>query len=721
MNTYDLCRKAAAESAVLLKNDNMLLPLEKGTKIALFGRLQTMYYKCGTGSGGRVNIAKQPHILTSVRENSDLILDEALASVYEEWVKTNPYNDGKGMWAGEPWFQEEMPIEDDLVLEASKRNDVAVIVIGRSAGEDHDNGNEKGGYLLTDKEENMFALVSKYFKKIVVALNVGNIIDLSFIKRYDNICSVIYLFHGGMAGADAFADLLSGKTAPSGKLPDTQALTIEANPSHANFGKDEMNIYVEDVYVGYRYFETFDQSSVDYPFGFGLTYTQFALDTTVTEDNGVITVKTNVKNVGGRSGREVVQVYFKAPCRKLGNPSRQLVAFKKTNYIPAAENEEIIISFKLSDMASYDDGGVTGNKSCFVLEEGNYEIYVGNSVRSASLSYTHVQKETLVTERCNEALAPVTPFKRLVAKEENGKAVKSYEETPLCTVDLMSRIAENRPADIPFTGDKGIKLPDVKNGKNTIDEFVAQLTDEQLAALVCGEGSDSPKATPGTVGALGGQSVDLDEFDIPTCCVADGPSGIRFEGGKLATLLPIGTLLAASFDPDLVEELYSRVGHELKEGEVDSLLGPGINIHRHPLCGRNFEYYSEDPVLTGKIAAAATRGIGKYGCYATIKHFCANNQESFRTVADSVLSERALREIYIKAFRIAVEEGKNVLIMTSYNPINGWWAATNYDLNTTILRNEWGFENLVMTDWWASTNLVRGNKRLPSGDGTRRK
>ena len=704
MSSYDICRKAAAESSVLLKNDGNLLPLKKGAKVALFGRIQTTYYRCGTGSGGGIKIEKEPMLLPSLRENPDIVIDEALASVYEKWVEENPFDDGKGVWAGEPWFQKEMPLEDSLVCEASKRNDVAVIFIGRTAGEDHDNAEEKGSYLLTDGEEDMIAAVTKYFKNVIVVLNVSNIIDLSFIKRYDP-SSVLYVFHGGMAGSDAFSDLLSGKAAPSGKLPDTQAVSISAYPAYKNFGGSEVNIYEEDIYVGYRYFETFDRESVIYPFGYGLTYTTFSLNTNAFEENGVITVNTAVTNTGNREGKEVVQVYVKAPSGKLGKPSRSLIAFKKTKNIAAGGAESVSISFSVSEMASYDDGGATGNKSCYVLEGGDYEIYVGTDVRSAELVFTYTHEKTTVVKKCEEAMSPVTPFKRLKAGE-NGE--KLYEDTPLCTVDVIGRIHERRPDDIAFTGDKGIKLPDVKNGKNTLDEFIAQLTDEQLASLTCGEGANSPKATPGTVGAMGGQSPDLDAFGIPVCCVADGPAGVKFSGDKKSTLIPIGTLLAASFDTELVEEVYSCIGRELKAVEVDSLLGPGLNIHRHPLCGRNFEYYSEDPVLTGKISAAATRGIAVCGAYATIKHLCANSQEAYRTWADSVVSERALREIYLKGFEISVKEGKNVLIMTSYNSINGYWAATNYDLTTIILRDEWGFENLVMTDWWACLNLERG-------------
>ncbi len=704
MDISTVCRKVAAEGAVLLKNEKKVLPLKKGTKVALFGRMQTTYYKSGTGSGGLVHLVKEPCILEALKSDEDIFLDEELVSIYENWVKDHPFNDGGGVWAGEPWFQEEMPVDYALAKTVSERNEVAVVIIGRTAGEDHDNANESGSYSLTNVEEDLLKNVTSNFEKVVVALNVGNIIDLSFLDRY-NVSSLLYIWQGGMEGDKAFADILTGKTAPSGKLTDTQAINISDYPSDKNFGAENKNIYEEDIYVGYRYFETFAKDKVRFPFGFGLTYTTFDVKAEAQEKDGLIIVHATVKNTGESTGREVVQVYYNAPTGKLGTPARQLVAFAKTKDIPAGETENVVLSFSVDEMSSYDDSGVTGNKSCYVLEKGDYEIFVGTCVRCAKPVFTYMVKEDTVTAKLEEVMAPVENFKRLVAREKDGKIIESYEAVPTATIDLLSRINERRPEDIAYSGNQGIKLKDVKEGKNTIEEFVSQLTDTQLAALVCGEGMGSPKATPGTVGAVGGQCEDLQDYGIPVCCVTDGPSGIRLDTGKKASLIPNGTLLASTWDIDVVQDIYSCIGKELKDNCVDSLLGPGINIHRHPLCGRNFEYFSEDPFLAGKIAAASTRGIGKFGAYATIKHFVCNNQEKNRHSCESVVSERALREIYLKPFEIAVKEGKNVLIMTSYNPVNGYWSASNYDLNTTVLRKEWKFDNFVMTDWWAKCNL----------------
>ncbi len=708
MDMKALCRRVAAEGAVLLKNDGNVLPLAKGTKLAVFGRAQTFYYKSGTGSGGLVHIEKEPVLIESLKENDDLVLDETLLGLYEAFVAVHPFDDGGGKWAGEPWYQEEMPIAEDAVQAAASRNDAALIVLARTAGEDHDNADEAGSYRLTAEEEHLLKLVTAHFDRVIVALNVGNMIDTSFMARYP-VSALMYIWQGGMEGANAFADLLSGKSYPCGKLTDTAAWRIEDHPSNANFGSTERNIYAEDVYVGYRYFETFNQDAVQYPFGFGLSYTTFETTATASEENGVVTVTATVTNTGDRAGKEVVQVYVKAPCGKLGAPARQLVAFAKTAELAPAERQTITQVFMLENVAAYDDSGVTGHRSCYVLEEGDYTVFVGADVRAASDVLTVTRDELTVVQTLEEVLPPTVGFDRLCAAEENGVYAQAYRAVSPGKTDLSARIVSRRPAQLTFTGDKGIKLKDVYEHNATLDAFIAQLSDGDLAALACGEGMNSPKATPGTGGALGGQTESLSAFGIPVCCVTDGPSGVRLDSGEQASSIPNGTLLACTWDAALVEELYSGIGEELRFYHVDALLGPGINIHRHPLCGRNFEYFSEDPYLTGMLAAAVTRGVATHGAFATIKHFCGNNQETNRYGSETVVSERALREIYLRPFELAVKHGENVLVMTAYNPVNGYWTASSYDLTTTVLRGEWGFENFVMTDWWAKCNLETGD------------
>lgn len=707
MDTKLLCRRAAAEGAVLLENKGNVLPFAKGTKLAVFGRAQTFYYKSGTGSGGLVHIEKEPILIESLYENDDLVIDATLCELYADFVREHPFDDGGGKWAGEPWYQTEMPLEEDIVRAAAARNDAALVVFARTAGEDHDNADEAGSYRLTADEEAVLALVTAQFERVVVALNVGNMIDTSFMARYP-VSALMYIWQGGMEGANAFADLLSGKSYPCGKLTDTAAWHIEDHPSNANFGSLERNVYAEDVYVGYRYFETFRKDAVQYPFGFGLSYTTFEMTSAACEDGGVVTVNATVTNTGDRAGKEVVQVYVKAPCGKLGTPARQLVAFGKTAELQPNESQTVTLTFALDAVAAYDDDGVTGHKSCYVLEAGDYAVYVGADVRDSQAVLTVTRDDLTVTKQLCAIQPPTVTFDRLCATDADGERSMTYRAVEPRTFDLEARIAANRPEELTFTGDKGIKLKDVYDKRETLDAFVAQLSDGDLAALACGEGMNSPKATPGTGGALGGQTESLSNFGIPVCCVTDGPSGIRLDSGERATLIPNGTLLACTWDVALVEELYTCIGEELRRYHVDALLGPGINIHRHPLCGRNFEYFSEDPYLTGKLAAAVTRGVAKHGAFATIKHFCGNNQESNRYGCETVVSERALREIYLKPFEIAVTEGENVLIMTAYNPVNGFWTASSYDLTTTVLRGEWGFDNFVMTDWWAKCNLRCG-------------
>ncbi len=705
-NVNSVSRRLAAEGSVLLKNDGNLLPFKSGEKVAFFGRMQTAYYKSGTGSGGLVHLEKEPNVLESLRQNGVFEIDEELVSVYEKWVEKNPFNDGHGVWAGEPWYQEEMPLTENLVKEAASRNDSAVIILGRTAGEDHDNSADRGSYKITKDEEKMISLVTANFDNVVLALNVGNIIDLSFLRQY-NIKSVLYTWQGGMEGANAFADVLAGKTAPSGKLCDTQCYDINDNPSTKNFGDEYLNIYQEDIYVGYRYFETFNKEAVQFPFGFGLTYTSFETKYSAEKNGDKILVTAEVKNTGEREGREVIQVYYKSPCGVLGTPSRALAAYKKTGVIAPNETEKVCIEFNVSDMASFDDEGLTGFVNAYVLQNGKYEVFAGTDVRSAESVLTFEIDKTTLVKQLEEACAPDMAFERMCAEEINGERVLVMRDTPLAKVDVVKRLTQRRPEALEYAGDCGIKLKDVKSGKNTLDEFIAQLNDTDLSALVCGEGMGSPKATPGTGGAFGGQTQSLLKFGIPVCALTDGPSGIRRDTGETASLVPNGACVASTWDDELVEELYSYIGYELKEQNIDALLGPGMNIHRSPICGRNFEYFSEDPIISGKIAAAMTRGLAAYGASSTIKHFCCNNQETGRNTSDSVVSQRALREIYLKGFEIAVHEGKNILVMTTYGILNGYYTATNYDLNTTILRGEWGFDGFVMTDWWARCNTER--------------
>lgn len=708
-NKYlDTAAKMVSEGIVMLKNDNNALPLDTDKEVAVFGRIQFHYYKSGTGSGGMVNVTKVVNILDGLIDNG-VKVNEKLLDTYRKWDKENPFDLGEG-WGGEPWSQKEMPLDEGLVKETAKSCETAIVIIGRTAGEEQDNRLEAGSYLLSDDEIAMLTVVREHFKKVVLLLNVGNIIDMTDINRIAPD-AVLYVWQGGMTGGKGTADVLTGKVSPSGKLPDTIAYKASDYPSDANFGREEnRDIYAEDIYVGYRYFETFAKEKVLYPFGFGLSYTAFEIKTEKAEiTEGVVKLSVSVKNIGSYRGKEVIEVYCEAPQGRLGKAARVLCGFEKTRELVPQEEQVVEIAVDIAKLASYDDSGVTGNKSCYVLEAGEYKFYVGSDVRSAEYACSFEQGEDLVTERLTQALAPVESFERIKPVCEGGAFSIGREAVPVSEVDESARRLEKLPKEIAYTGDKGIKLWDVKNGKNTMDEFIAQLSDYDLSCIIRGEGMGSPRVTAGTASAFGGVSENLNGFGIPAGCCSDGPSGMRLDCGTKAFSLPNGTMIASSFNKELTSELFTFMGLEMAANKVDCLLGPGMNIHRHPLNGRNFEYFSEDPFLTGKMAAAELKGMDGAGVTGTIKHFCANNRETNRHFIDSVVSERALREIYLKGFEIAVKEGGASSVMTTYGRVNGLWTAGNFDLNTVILREEWGFKGFTMTDWWANIN-VRGKE-----------
>lgn len=687
--------RAVSGGIVMLKNDGAL-PLKQGGTAAVFGRIQLHYYKSGTGSGGMVNVSKVIGITDGLLD-AGYKLDEQLLNAYREWDEQNPFDYGEG-WGGEPWSQKEMPLTDELVGGAASRADAAIVIIGRTAGEEMDNKLEKGAFLLSDLEEDMLRRVTSAFDKTVVLLNTGGLIDMSFMDRYP-VSAVMYVWQGGMVGGAGTAAVLTGEVSPSGKLPDTIAYEISDYPSDKFFGSGDMDCYGEDIYVGYRYFETFAKDRVRFPFGFGMSYTSFDLTASDFKlDGDKVTGSVNVKNTGSTPGREVVQIYCSAPQGKLGKPARVLCGFDKTRALQPGESQTLCFEIPLESVASYDDSGVTGHKSAWILEQGGYVFYAGADVRSASEAYSLTLPETVVRQ-CKSALGPLTAFKRMV----NSSGKPEFEDVPL-TGEAFPHDHAKLPAEIPQTGDRGIRLADVVNGKNTLEEFTAQLTDYDLSCIIRGEGMGSPKVTAGTAAAFGGVSDTLTALGIPCACCDDGPSGMRLDCGTKAFSLPNGTLLASTFDRPLMTELFTFMGLEMHTNQVDCLLGPGMNIHRHPLNGRNFEYFSEDPYLTGEMASAELAGLHSTGAEGTIKHFCGNNRETRRHFLDSVISERALREIYLRGFEKAVKKGGAKSVMTTYGQVNGVWTAGNYDLVTGILRDDWGFDGFTMTDWWANIN-----------------
>lgn len=675
----EAARKAAQEGTVLLKNDGVL-PL-KDEIVSVFGRCQLDYFYVGYGSGGDVNAPYEVNLIDGLKNNG-VKLNNTLASIYKKWCAENPVS--HGFWGHWPMNYPEMELTDKTVSIAEKSSDVALVVIGRAAGEDRENKLIKGSYYLTDTELDMLDMVTSHFAKTVVVMNCGNIIDMAWTRRYgDKINAVVYAWQCGMESGNALADVLCGRVNPSGKLADTIAVDYRDYPSSDNFGNPVFNNYAEDIFTGYRYFETFGDKRVLYPFGYGLSYTNFDITANSFDfDGSSVKISVNVKNTGAAEGKEVVQLYVSQPDGKLKKAGRSLIAFEKTKSLAPDESQTIEFEVDLYSFSSYDE-----EISSYIIEQGTYTFYVGNSVKAAlaagraSLDYQVIQK-----------LSPVCPVQSPF-KTVSGEMLKAGKQC------LKERILENLPSEIGFKGDKGYKLADVKNGKITLDEFISQLTNEELEGLTRGQGKmESEFGVVGNAGAFAGIIPSLREKGIPAVITTDGPAGIRIK--KYTSLIPCGTALACSWNTALVEELACVMGKELAYHKSDVLLAPGMNIHRDVLCGRNFEYFSEDPLVSGKMASAFVKGIQTFGGSACPKHFACNNQEVKRTKNDSRISERALREIYLKGFEICVKESKPLNIMTSYNKINGVWSHYNYDLVTTVLRGEWGYEGNVMTDWW---------------------
>jgi len=661
-------RRCAAEGCVLLKNDGTL-PLQKEKPVAVFGRCQLDWFYVGYGSGGDVHPPYRVNLMEGLA-SAGVVVDKELAKVYDEWCNSEDNKAYHGWWGHWPMSHPEMPIEKELVLEAAKCCDTAIVVIGRAAGEDRENTLTQGSYYLTEQEMDMLDKVTTAFTHTVVLMNIGNIIDMSWVENYgDKISSLLYVWQGGMESGNAIADVLTGAVNPCGKLADTIARNYEDYPSSSNFGGKEYNEYKEDIYVGYRHFETYAKEKVLYPFGYGLSYTSFQTNPVAfVSENGVYKITVEVENTGTFAGREVVMAWCKAPQGKLGKPAKTLVAYAKTKEIQSGEKDIVQLIFDDKCFASYDDMGKTLYKNAFVLEQGEYHFYVGEE-HAGSISLA----ETKCIEQCESACNK--------------------------SVDLRQRILERLPEEISFTGDQGYRFADVAQGKVSLEAFIAQLDDKELEALTRGEGAmGSGLGVAGNAGAFGGVIPSLREKGVPPIITADGPAGLRLK--RFTALLPCGTGLACTFDDALVENLFVQVGKEMQKHDLDVVLSPGMNIHRNPLCGRNFEYFSEDPLLTGKIAAAVVRGVQSQGGSCCPKHFACNNQETKRNTNDSRLSERALREIYLRGFEICIKESQPNVLMTSYNKINGVWSHYNYDLVTTILRKEWEYDGVVITDWW---------------------
>ncbi len=698
----EVSRRAAAEGIVLLKNDGAVLPLSGSATIAVFGRVQQDYFAVGYGSGGDVRPPYQWNLIDALRDRDGITVDDELDRRYADWCAEHPV-DPAPEWGTWPRSHPEMPLSSEDVAAAASRCPLALVVVGRAAGEAREQALEPGSFYLTDDERHLLSRVTEAFERTVVVVDTGNVVDLSWTREYA-VDAVLLAWQGGMESGRAVVDVLTGAVPAGGRLTATVADAYEHYPSAGHFGDADVNEYVEDVYVGYRYFETFAPEHVLFPFGFGLSYTTFDVGRVdVESDGGAVVVRATVTNTGAvHAGTEVLQAYVAAPHGLLGRPARHLAAFAKTRELAPGASQELELRFDLDDVAAYDDAGVTGHRSAHVLEAGRYEILLGTDVRAAR-AVGAVDLDALRVVRELTEVAAVRPehaFERLVARPgEDGRATAGHEKTPTATVSRRERVLDGLPPALERTGDLGITLDDVTAGRADLDAFVAQLDDDELEALSRGDFvMDSPLGAAGNAGALGGTVAALRDKGVRALTTTDGPAGIRL--ATHTALLPCGTALASTWNPGLVERLNELLAAEMAAKGSDILLAPGMNIQRDPLCGRNFEYFSEDPLVTGTMAAATVRGIQHDGLAACPKHFAANNQEANREYNDSRVSERALREIYLRGFEICVTQAAPRTLMTSYNKINGTWGHYHHDLVTTVLRGEWGFTGAVMTDWW---------------------
>jgi len=724
-----LSKEAAKEGMVLLKNDESLLPFPAGTKLALFGKATFDYVKGGGGSGD-VTVAYTKNLYDGLRELSEPVhIFEETASFYRENIRRQ-YEEKKA-----PGMTVEPELPEELCKKARAFADTAVISICRFSGEGWDRTStydkkkdenplfEDGDFYLSDAENAMVELVKKYFDNIVVVMNVGGMVDTNWLASDNKIKSVLMAWQGGMEGGSAAAELLFGLGNPSGKLSDTFAKRLEDYPSTYNFHESEAYVdYTEDIYVGYRYFETIPgaKEKVNYPFGYGLSYTTFEWNVvSAYVENDIVTVQADVTNTGAYAGKEVLQLYVSAPQGLLGKPAKSLAAFEKTRQLLPGETQRLVLSCPVSALASYDDLGKVC-KSAYILEAGNYLFHLGNSVRNTTpLGLVCTLSENKIVEQLSPRLVPTSLKERMLADGTMEALPLSKPNDPDYTAlpgrpkeesdGLAPEIRYREPRNLwknPYK-DGCRPLKDVAEGSLSLDKFVSQMTNEELAHLLGGQPNTSVANTFG----IG----NLPEYGVPNIMTADGPAGLRItpECGINTTAFPCSTLLACSWNRDIVYRVGMAAAKEVKENNIAMWLTPAINIHRSPLCGRNFEYYSEDPYLTGILAGEMVKGIQSQHISCSVKHFAFNNKETNRRNSDSRVSERAAREIYLKAFEIIVKEAKPWCIMSSYNIINGHRASECRDLLTGILRDEWGYDGLVTTDWW---NLAEHYKEVLAGN-----
>lgn len=725
----ELSRKAAGEGIVLLKNENALLPLGGGKKVVLLGKAGEEYIKGGGGSGD-VSVAYVRSLFQGLKikeAEGKICLYDGLHDFYASDLKAQ-YAAGR-----EPGMTIEPTLSEAQVAAAAAFSDTAIVAICRFSGEGWDRsceikGSEKseaksiwedednfrktgrqifqrGDFYLSDEEEKLVAQAKANFAHVIVTLNVGGMVDTCWFCDEPAIESALMIGQCGMEGALAAADILVGDVNPSGRLVDTYAKDLTDYPGTDSFHESNDYVkYYEDIYVGYRYFETMAgaRERVNYPFGYGLSYTTFSFAAAnCAVADGTVFCNVTVENTGSVPGKEVIQLYFAAPQGKLGKPAMQLGAYAKTKLLAPGEKTVLTLTMPVGDMASYDDLGKI-QKSAWVLEQGDYHIYVGTNVRNTEEALSYGLEENLVVEQLSEHLKPKKLEKRMLA-DGSFEALETGEYAPISrpfTPDEYDTLEGVKPEVRPekrgkvWGGEQKPQLADVADGKLTLDAFLDALTLEEQVWLLGGQPNTGVANTFG----IGNNA----EHGVPNIMTADGPAGVRIrpELEIYTTAWPCATMLASTWNRELVESVGVAGAMELKENNLGSWLTPAMNIHRSPLCGRNFEYYSEDPLMAGTMASSMIQGIQSQKVAATPKHFAFNNKETNRKSSDSRVSERAAREIYLKGFEIAVKEADPWMIMSSYNMVNGEQTSECHELLTDVLRGEWGFNGIVTTDWW---------------------
>ena len=731
-----LSREIATQSMVLATN-NDILPLTSTDQVVLFGLGTSKTVYGGTGSG----IVYQKG--TKIPINPVMVL-EGIQNKKDKFIYVENdigYELGTGIDYGKNLTEDNIK-EFSTKREGAKRT-IAILTISRISGEGSDRSRDSSseGTLLSKRELDTFDSIKKYFDKIVLVLNVPSVIELNGLEQDKNV-SILIAFLPGMEAGNAIADILVGDVNPSGHLTDTWAKTIDDYPTTSTFSENIKYVkYKEGIFVGYRYFEdnAETQKKVVFPFGYGLSYTTFNIESKCEYDQNkkIFTVTSKVTNTGKRSGKQVVQVYVKKPENKTFiKAQRELVAFNKTKEIKPGEVQELTMTFELKYLSSYDDIGVTGNPACYVLDKGYYDIYVGDSVMATrnaqNIIYTYTQNEIEVLEKLTNRLIPKDPdvFDANTKPDFNDLFFDNDQENYECTKDniinnnyhysenneenrhlnikslIKDNLVENENTNLPTDRINTINFKTVLTRNYTLEQLVDTMTNEELAFLSFGKIATIRDGT----GIIGGyyNSGPTGKYNIPFGDTLDGPAGLRQSEVKMgSTAWPCSTALASTFDVEILKKVGEETGKEARKVGCSFWLAPGMNIHRNPLCGRNFEYYSEDPVLSGKMAAAITKGVQSKRVSITLKHFAFNNKEENRNgdkdayylASDSRMAERTAREIYLKGFEIAIKEAKPWSIMSSYNRMNSMKTAESYDLLTEILRNEWGYDGLVMTDW----------------------